>query len=1659
MAQADKSIILSKFEAGDRPTDQDFLSLFDSILFLNNSGVHANGSNTNSTSIEGNFKIEGNLEIGGTSTLELGNKLSIGNTAETVTSTLHTYSSHASDPVVFISGSNTDLMIHGVSGNTTSSIKLTESTHGSGSAVFGTHTGKAFIGVGESTNIREFFHMTSSNNGPFSTFSGSLAVGTDTNHEDFILEAAGDVRVSAFDLTNDQTFSALAARSNHLSLQTSRDVDDLIFKGGASTTEYVRIEGDTGNVGIGTNAPTAKLHVKDGLTVLERSDGVFPQLEFDDGTDKLKMGFSTVSFFFKRNDNVGKFKFRRNDNTDVVTIDMENERLGVGEDSPSETLHVKDDADNFIQLETTKTDGLAQIKILNDARQYEIGIQSDDTFKIGDATSATVPFRIDAATPSNTLILESSGKVGIGTTSPGTELEVMGDIAVRNAADTANNILLNNTDSIATSPHIQFSGSAQLSAQDGFFINIDSNANTSNAKFVIKTNTDVSSSNDELFRVNEAGQVSASKGFIGDGSGLTGITGGQLTGFVTNPADNRVLTSNAAGDAVIGEGSLNFDGTNLGVGTDSPEATTHIVGVGDGSSPFLLMEGGGAVAEQDALILRDLGIADENKNNIKFQLTADEHTIAQIQAINQGLDAANGGDLHLFTYSDQLATANTNQLYLANSGKIGIGTGTPTEKLSLVGNFVIRNDADNADIITFKNTDTPSTTSDVLFKGGAVISAENGLTIGLNKSGGTDRFNISTGDPNDGGEGTSNTTQIASFGTGSVGSVLSMYGGVQNNKPAQIQFNLDTGGLNNSGSDDGARIKYSTVDSQGGFYDASNLDFLVFEKLDSNNDNNPDGGILFTNSALGATGDKAEKIAMAIRGDGKIGIGTVAPKVDLHINHNATNDAILLLESDGSSNDSIVALRQTTTAYPGTAGASGTGVDLVYDGGDDKFYIKGYTNTLGFVGNSVSIKPTTPSDTLVLDENGRVGIGTDSPTSALHVTSSDVQLALFQSSTDNQQAFIKIDSSNADTDTHSYVYFNEAGSGKGAVGYRADTDTIALVYDNGIASTNGININSNGKVGIGTQDPTAALHIKEAAATTGTTNMLVLDGFNSSDITATARAIALEFRGGDANSDASGSIRLAYVNDTDFGDDDEGAGNLIFSTTNANVASDKMIITGHGRFGFMTTNPEATMHVVGDGNNNYPMMLIEGGGGIAEQDTLILRDLGTGNGNLNNVIFQATSDEHNIAQIQVETKSQDAAAGGTMQLFTYSDDAGTKNDKQLFLNNNGKVGIGTSTPSELLEVKDSLDGDDVAIQITNSSDDESTSTRPSSALKLSAASNNFHLRCHGAPTDVEAHHALEIGSSANGAYVSLTLDSSVEQARFANTGDLLIGTGSLGEATPLESTTNGAQPRLTIKSVHEGSTADGDTGGGIRLYDNDTDDYWDNAMIDGRLYWSHNDDPSTTADNQFYAIDDSSEQEIAFTGQHPCRPTTGEPTDYKDKVGYIVVADGTYNNGFFSDGVDSKSSPTINEALPHIKLSTKEKEKSAFGVISNAEDLNDVNSSVGKDEKSSKPYRERTNGKIVSFLRYEEGDERIWVNSLGEGAVMVSNINGNLENGDYITTSAIEGLGMKQDDDLLHNYTVAKITQDCDFSSNTTDVTHDGQTYKMKLVGCTYHCG
>ena len=81
------------------------------------------------------------------------------------------------------------------------------------------------------------------------------------------------------------------------------------------------------------------------------------------------------------------------------------------------------------------------------------------------------------------------------------------------------------------------------------------------------------------------------------------------------------------------------------------------------------------------------------------------------------------------------------------------------------------------------------------------------------------------------------------------------------------------------------------------------------------------------------------------------------------------------------------------------------------------------------------------------------------------------------------------------------------------------------------------------------------------------------------------------------------------------------------------------------------------------------------------------------------------------------------------------------------------------------------------------------------------------------------------------------------------------------------------------------------------------------------------------------------------------------------------------------------------------------------------------------------------------------------VNSIGEGAIWVTNISGDVENGDYITSSEIAGYGQLQDDDLLHNYTVAKCTESIDWDNVTDTINHEGQAFKRYLTGCTYHCG
>jgi hypothetical protein len=214
----------------------------------------------------------------------------------------------------------------------------------------------------------------------------------------------------------------------------------------------------------------------------------------------------------------------------------------------------------------------------------------------------------------------------------------------------------------------------------------------------------------------------------------------------------------------------------------------------------------------------------------------------------------------------------------------------------------------------------------------------------------------------------------------------------------------------------------------------------------------------------------------------------------------------------------------------------------------------------------------------------------------------------------------------------------------------------------------------------------------------------------------------------------------------------------------------------------------------------------------------------------------------------------------------------------------------------------------------------------------------------------------------------------------------------------------------------------------------------------------------------------------SFTGQHVCFP-------YGDMEQGLVVS--ANKNKYVSlNGVTTGlSAIRSNESLPIVSLSNVSNDGSVFGVVHELE--------------TGGTTRNRTVGGVNTKTQKMVGDNRVVVNSLGEGAMWVANTNGNLVSGDYITTSNVAGYGQRQDDDILHNYTVAKITMDCDFDPQEVPVqvikeeldsygriqwedhpTETEKAYKIRyldttgaqtdeanavhiaaFVGCTYHCG
>ena len=152
---------------------------------------------------------------------------------------------------------------------------------------------------------------------------------------------------------------------------------------------------------------------------------------------------------------------------------------------------------------------------------------------------------------------------------------------------------------------------------------------------------------------------------------------------------------------------------------------------------------------------------------------------------------------------------------------------------------------------------------------------------------------------------------------------------------------------------------------------------------------------------------------------------------------------------------------------------------------------------------------------------------------------------------------------------------------------------------------------------------------------------------------------------------------------------------------------------------------------------------------------------------------------------------------------------------------------------------------------------------------------------------------------------------------------------------------------------------------------------------------------------------------------------------------------------------------TFETALPKCRLTSSAMSNKVFGVIGG----------VPAVDEASKSFQE-SGGKIVNgFLqspafssygrRAGVSEQEVHLNtmSIGEGVIWVTNINGEVRNGDLICSSDIIGHGQLQNDDIMRSITVAKCTEDIPWNSISDVIEFNGAFYKKYLAACTFHCG
>jgi len=183
-----------------------------------------------------------------------------------------------------------------------------------------------------------------------------------------------------------------------------------------------------GNVGIGTTSPVTL------LTLGRANNGIAGSVSFaTNGTHTWSAGYQGdgSNHFYIKNERLGKTGLRVQDgsiNPDVYLVE-DGGNVGIGTTSPVSLLALQAGSPRVTLAATLGTYPSLRLD-RQGQNSWDIGMLSTNPagvngFLIQDSQSGEIPFSIADGADGNSLVINSSGNVGIGTTSPAYRLDVL----------------------------------------------------------------------------------------------------------------------------------------------------------------------------------------------------------------------------------------------------------------------------------------------------------------------------------------------------------------------------------------------------------------------------------------------------------------------------------------------------------------------------------------------------------------------------------------------------------------------------------------------------------------------------------------------------------------------------------------------------------------------------------------------------------------------------------------------------------------------------------------------------------------------------------------------------------------------------------------------------------------------------------------------------------------------------------------------------------------------------------------------------------------------------------------------------------------------------------------------------------------------------------